>query len=176
MMKEWATVISWQNGIALLRCEPHSGCGNCHSRRGCGSHLLNELGPETDHQLQVEISQPLEPGQKVEVGISEGSLLRSASLVYLTPLVGLIAGGALFQSLFLTDAFTALGAILGAGLGFYWHENWQPELRGSVLISLLFCKSVCHQRLCVFSKNKTLLLITHDKQECGSVSYVRSKQ
>lgn len=100
MMKEWATVISWQNGIALLRCEPHSGCGNCHSRRGCGSHLLNELGPETDHQLQVEISQPLEPGQKVEVGISEGSLLRSASLVYLTPLVGLIAGGALFQSLF----------------------------------------------------------------------------
>ncbi|EIR47140.1 hypothetical protein YPPY14_3092, partial [Yersinia pestis PY-14] len=28
-----------------------------------------------------------------------------------------------------------------------------------MLISLLFCKSVCHQRLCVFSNNKTLLLI-----------------
>ncbi|MDA5544556.1 MULTISPECIES: SoxR-reducing system protein RseC [Yersinia] len=118
MMKEWATVISWENGVALLRCEPHSGCGSCNARSGCGSHLLNELGPESEHQLKIAISQPLEPGQKVEVGISEGSLLRSAALVYLTPLVGLIMGGALFQNLFVTDAFTALGAILGAGLGF----------------------------------------------------------
>lgn len=118
MMKEWATVISWENGVALLRCEPHSGCGSCNARSGCGSHLLNELGPESEHQLKIAISQPLEPGQKVEVGISEGSLLRSAALVYLTPLVGLIMGGALFQNLFVTDAFTALGTILGAGLGF----------------------------------------------------------
>lgn len=118
MMKEWATVISWKNGVALLRCEPHSGCGSCNARSGCGSHLLNELGPESEHQLKIAISQPLEPGQKVEVGISEGSLLRSAALVYLTPLAGLIMGGALFQTLFVTDAFTALGAILGAGLGF----------------------------------------------------------
>ncbi|MGO2157975.1 MAG: SoxR reducing system protein RseC, partial [Serratia proteamaculans] len=22
MMKEWATVVSWQQGVALLRCEP----------------------------------------------------------------------------------------------------------------------------------------------------------
>ena len=118
MMKEWATVISWKNGVALLRCEPHSGCGSCNARTGCGSHLLNELGPESEHQLKIAISLPLEVGQKVEVGISEGSLLRSAALVYLTPLVGLIAGGDLFQTLFITDAFTALGAISGAGLGF----------------------------------------------------------
>ncbi|ATM94817.1 SoxR reducing system protein RseC [Yersinia frederiksenii] len=130
MMKEWATVISWQNGVALLRCEPHSGCGSCNARSGCGSHLLNELGPESEHQLKIAISQPLEPGQKVEVGISEGSLLRSASLVYLTPLAGLIAGGALFQALFITDAFTALGSILGAGLGFLLARTLAARIEG----------------------------------------------
>lgn len=130
MMKEWTTVISWTNGIALLRCEPQSGCGSCDARRGCGSHLLNELGPESNHQLQVAISQPLEPGQKVEVGISEGSLLRSASLVYLTPLAGLITGGALFQALFATDAFTALGAISGAGLGFLLAKKLATRIEG----------------------------------------------
>ncbi|CNH00075.1 SoxR-reducing system protein RseC [Yersinia pekkanenii] len=130
MMKEWATVISWQNGIALLRCEPHSGCGSCNARSGCGSHLLNELGPKSAHQLQIPISQPLEPGQKVEVGISEGSLLRSASLVYLTPLFGLIAGGSLFQALFITDAFTAIGAILGAGLGFLLARQLATRIEG----------------------------------------------
>ena len=130
MMKEWATVISWQNGVALLRCEPHSGCGSCNARSGCGSHLLNELGPESEHQLEVAISQPLEPGQKVEVGMSEGSLLRSASLVYLTPLAGLIAGGALFQALFITDAFTALGAISGAVLGFLLARALAAKIEG----------------------------------------------
>ncbi|ANI31170.1 SoxR reducing system protein RseC [Yersinia entomophaga] len=118
MMKEWATVISWQQGIALLRCEPHAGCGNCHARGGCGSDLLNKLGPESQHQLQVAIDQPLEPGQRVEVGISEGSLLRSAMLVYLTPLFGLIAGGALCQNIFVTEAMTAVGAVLGGIAGF----------------------------------------------------------
>ncbi|CNH48766.1 SoxR reducing system protein RseC [Yersinia intermedia] len=130
MMKEWATVISWQDGVALLRCEPQSGCGSCNARTGCGSHLLNELGPESEHQLQIAISQPLEPGQKVEVGISEGSLLRSASLVYLTPLAGLIVGGGLFQTLFITDAFTALGAILGAGLGFLLARTLASRIEG----------------------------------------------
>ncbi|CNE73782.1 SoxR-reducing system protein RseC [Yersinia kristensenii] len=130
MMKEWATVISWKNGVALLRCEPHSGCGSCNARSGCGSHLLNELGPESEHQLKIAISQPLEPGQKVEVGISEGSLLRSAALVYLTPLVGLIMGGTLFQALFVIDAFTALGAILGAGLGFLLARTVAIKIEG----------------------------------------------
>ncbi|AJJ11509.1 sigma-E factor regulatory protein rseC [Yersinia rohdei] len=130
MMKEWATVISWQNGVALLRCEPHSGCGSCNARSGCGSNLLNELGPESEHQLKVAISQPLEPGQKVEVGISEGSLLRSASLVYLTPLAGLISGGALFQALLITDAFTALGAVSGAVLGFLLARTLAAKIEG----------------------------------------------
>ncbi|CNE94949.1 SoxR reducing system protein RseC [Yersinia rohdei] len=130
MMKEWATVISWQNGVALLRCEPHSGCGSCNARSGCGSNLLNELGSESEHQLKVAISQPLEPGQKVEVGISEGSLLRSASLVYLTPLAGLISGGALFQALLITDAFTALGAVSGAVLGFLLARTLAAKIEG----------------------------------------------
>ena len=60
MMKEWATVVSWQQGVALLRCEPKAGCGSCTARSGCGARALNELVPETEHQLQVHIDQPLE--------------------------------------------------------------------------------------------------------------------
>ncbi|HBH6925742.1 TPA: SoxR reducing system RseC family protein, partial [Serratia marcescens] len=37
MMKEWATVVSWQQGVALLRCEPKAGCGSCTARSGCGA-------------------------------------------------------------------------------------------------------------------------------------------
>ncbi|PYB16332.1 SoxR-reducing system protein RseC [Serratia marcescens] len=118
MMKEWARVVSWQQGVALLRCEPKAGCGSCTARSGCGARALNELVPETEHQLQVHIDQPLEPGQRVEVGIAEGSLLRSAMLVYLTPLLGMMLGGTLLQYCFGSDASAAVGAVLGGGAAF----------------------------------------------------------
>ena len=80
--------------------------------------MLNELGPQTGHNLQVSFAEPLEPGQKVELGIPEGSLLRSAFLVYMTPLFGVIAGGGILQALFKADMYAVIGAVLGGGLGF----------------------------------------------------------
>ncbi len=118
MMKEWATVVSWQNGVAELRCETQAGCSSCHSRSGCGSRVLNELGPQTEHNLQVSSAEPLEPGQKVELGITEGAMLRSALLVYMTPLFGVIVGGGVLQSLLKANVYALIGAIAGGALGF----------------------------------------------------------
>ncbi|ATA20976.1 RseC/MucC-like positive regulator of sigma(E) [Gibbsiella quercinecans] len=119
MMKEWATVISWQQGVAVLRCEPKAGgCGSCHARTGCGARALNELAPETQHQLQVHIAQPVVPGQRIEVGIAEGSLLRSAMLVYLAPLLGILLGAAMLQWLMGSDSAALLGALVGGGGAF----------------------------------------------------------
>ena len=99
MIKEWATVVSWQNGIALVSCDVKASCNSCASRAGCGSRVLNKLGPQTSHTISVPSEQPLVAGQKVELGIAEGSLLSSAMLVYLSPLVGLFVMGGLFQML-----------------------------------------------------------------------------
>ena len=70
MMREWATVASWQQGIATLNCEQRSGCGSCGAKNTCGTAVLNKINPQSQHQLQVEIAQPLEPGQRVEIGIT----------------------------------------------------------------------------------------------------------
>ncbi|MCW2488921.1 SoxR reducing system RseC family protein, partial [Candidatus Symbiopectobacterium sp. NZEC127] len=102
MIKEWATVVSWHNGMAELHCE-QSGCSGCQSRKTCGTGLLSELGRSAEQALYVPCEQPLLPGQRVELGISESSLLRSAMLVYLVPLLGLFTGAGLLQSLFAND-------------------------------------------------------------------------
>ena len=96
MIKEWATVVSWQNGIALVSCDVKASCNSCASRAGCGSRVLNKLGPQTSHTISVPSEQPLMAGQKVELGIAEGSLLSSAMLVYLSPLLGLFIMGGVF--------------------------------------------------------------------------------
>lgn len=71
MIKEWATVVSWQNGQAVVSCDVKASCSNCASRAGCGSRVLNKLGPQTTHTIVVPSAEPLAPGQKVELGIAE---------------------------------------------------------------------------------------------------------
>lgn len=117
MVKEWATVVRWHNGRAVLRYGSNSGCGSCAARSTCGSYILNKIGPKTEYQLELEVSQPLVVGQKVEVGIPEGSLLRSAMLVYLTPLVGLFIGSGVMQFLFFKSIYYFFRCC-------YWRKCW----------------------------------------------------
>lgn len=113
MIKEWATVVSWQNGVALVHCDVKASCSSCASRAGCGGRVLNKLGPQTSHTLSVPCEQPLSAGQKVELGIAESSLLGSAVLVYMAPLVGLFVMASIFQVLFANDFASLCGAIFG---------------------------------------------------------------
>jgi len=138
MIKEWATVVSWQEGVALVSCDVKASCNSCASRPGCGSRVLNKLGPQTSHTISVPSEEPLVAGQKVELGIAEGSLLGSAMLVYLSPLVGLFALGGVFQVMFSTDLAAMCGAALGGVGGFLLargfssrlavREAWQPVI------------------------------------------------
>lgn len=138
MIKEWATVMSWHQGRALLRYGSSSGCSSCSARAACGSYALSKIGPNIEHQLEVEIAQPLFLGQKVEVGIPEESLLRFAMLVYLTPLFGLFFAAGLAQFADLGQLLVAILGILGGFLGFflarkiasYWRDEteFQPVI------------------------------------------------
>ena len=86
----------------------------------------------------VPCDEPLTPGQKVELGIAEGSLLGSAMLVYMSPLAGLFLFAALFQVLFGSDLAALSGAVLGGVGGFLIargysrklaeREAWQPVI------------------------------------------------
>jgi sigma-E factor negative regulatory protein RseC len=68
--------------------------------------------------MQIASSKPLQPGQRIELGIKESSLLGSALLVYMTPLFGLFLVSGLFQALFSSDLAAACGALLGGIGGF----------------------------------------------------------
>ncbi|VDY39429.1 SoxR reducing system protein RseC [Salmonella enterica subsp. enterica serovar Daytona] len=131
MIKEWATVVSWQNGQAVVSCDVKASCSSCASRAGCGSRVLNKLGPQTTHTIVVPSAEPLAPGQKVELGIAEKSLLGSALLVYMSPLAGLFLCAALFQMLFGSDLAALSGAVLGGVGGFLVARGYSRKLAGA---------------------------------------------
>lgn len=127
MIKEWATVVSWQDGVALVSCDVKASCNSCASRAGCGSRVLNKLGPQTSHTLSVSSEQPLVAGQKVELGIAEGSLLSSAMLVYLSPLVGLFVMGDLPDAVWHRCSRYVRCCVGGVG-GFWLAKGFSPKL------------------------------------------------
>ena len=128
MIKEWATVIDWDNGMAQVSCDVKTSCNSCSSRAGCGTRVLNKLGPQTSHTISVPSEQPLEAEKKVELGITESSLLGSAMLVYMSPLLGLFVVATLFQVLFGSDIAALCGAILGGVGGFLIAKGLSPRL------------------------------------------------
>ncbi|MCG9534260.1 SoxR-reducing system protein RseC [Providencia huaxiensis] len=131
MVKEWATVVRWQNGRALLRYGSSSGCGSCGARKTCGSYALSKIEPNTEHELEIAIEQPLVEGQKIEVGIPEGSLIRSALLVYLTPILGLFIFAGLAQAFDFEQFWIAISGVIGGIIGFYvarrLASNWRDD-------------------------------------------------
>lgn len=128
MIKEWATVISWHDGQAQVSCDVKASCSSCASRAGCGSRVLNKLGPQTQHTITVPSVAPLVAGQKVELGIAEGSLLTSALLVYMAPLLGLFVVAGIFQMLFGSDLAAFAGGVLGGVGGFMVARGLSPKL------------------------------------------------
>ncbi len=64
MIKEWATVIAWDNGLAQVSCDVKASCNSCASRAGCGSRVLNKLGPQTTHTITVPSAEPLVAGKR----------------------------------------------------------------------------------------------------------------
>ncbi|BDH44874.1 SoxR reducing system protein RseC [Salmonella enterica subsp. enterica serovar Choleraesuis] len=127
MIREWGTVFEWRDGVALVSCDVKSSCSSCASRSGCGTRLLNKLGPQNEHHIQVSWPEPLQVGQKVELGITERSLLSSALLVYMLPLAGLFIMGGLFQALFSSDIAAFCGALLGGVGGFLVARGWAAK-------------------------------------------------
>ena len=118
MIKEWATVVSWHNGVAQVHCDVKASCSSCASRAGCGSRVLNKLGPQTSHTISVPC----------ELGIAESSLLGSAMLVYMAPLAGLFVMASIFQVLFASDIASLCGALLGGVGGFLVARGLSPRL------------------------------------------------
>jgi len=97
-----------------------SACASCSAQAGCGQKKLVDWLPSK--RVEVRVDNPLNlilsPGQTVTVGLEEGALLRASSLIYLTPLFGLVIVTLGLNFLNFSETFQIFGAILGLTLGF----------------------------------------------------------
>ena len=119
MIEEQARVMAVRGGHAWVETGRRSACGSCSASSGCEASLVARLFGKGTNRLQVADTLGLTVGDRVVIGISEGTLTRASLLAYLVPLVILVAAAVTARSSGAGEGVQALCGILGLGLGIW---------------------------------------------------------
>jgi len=98
---------------AIVEVE-QGGCGRCHEKGGCGGQHLSQMFCSQIKTYRVANPNGVAVGEKVLIGISSGSIRRSANLAYGLPLLGLVIGALIGM-----NVAGDPGAMLGGGIGLF---------------------------------------------------------
>ncbi len=113
MLEERGQVVSVADGRVRVAVQRQSACGACQARAACGQGLMQALQPGRCHEVEALSDLVLQEGDMVTIGINAGLMVRSAILVYLLPLLVLIAGALLGQWLEAGEGWTIVLAAAG---------------------------------------------------------------
>lgn len=148
MMTALATVAKVEpNGQQFeveLSCDQQTSCSSCSSQKSCGTGIVSKAVGNKSLNWYLVTEKVVKPGQVVEIGLPEKSVLQSAALVYLVPLFAMIAGAWIGQWWLapmlamgegLVIAVSALATL--AGILFAKRLSYQLEQRSSQQVTLL---------------------------------------
>jgi sigma-E factor negative regulatory protein RseC len=143
MIEEIAIVTRAEGGRVWLKSRQGSACGGCVQKASCGTAALAELAPERELELEVESPPGLQTGDSVRVAIDDAQLLFGSVLLYLLPLLIMLAGIALAKALLPAAAEAWMPEIALAGLlSAFWgiHHLQKRLLRHAEKPVIIPCK------------------------------------
>ena len=134
MENESGIVVAVENGRAVIQMTPGSYCQKCAAKDICSS-----LG-ETTRQISVPTTKKLSVGERVTLSYRASSRVTSAMIVFILPILFLIAGYFFGTSFFgKSEGWGILGSLLGLVVGFVaiWLLNKILERKQSFIPQIL---------------------------------------
>jgi len=132
MLTETGRVVAIDREAIWVETVRQSTCGGCVANKGCGHRLLNRVGDGRTGYVRV-LPGSISPGScaiddQVRIGIPEQVILQGSAVVYMLPLLLMLAGAAAGSGLLPAAAEVAAlgGAVAGLLLGFAlvrWHAR-----------------------------------------------------
>jgi sigma-E factor negative regulatory protein RseC len=128
MIETTARVVTAENGKVLIAAESQSSCGGCQSRSVCGISGLGKYFSNTRKAIEVKCDANVRVGDKLQLSMDEGDLLKAGLLAYLLPSVLALVGAAIATRW--GDAAAVLGAATGFATGFLIGRlsGWVPQI------------------------------------------------
>lgn len=120
MLTESGRVVAVEQDHLWVETISRSACGNCQARAGCGQSLLARWA-EKNAYLRV----PLDNGDpasfavddQLTLGIPDDVVVKSSLLIYLLPIMLLLAGAIVGEQVGGSEGASIVGAFLGLGVG-----------------------------------------------------------
>lgn len=144
MLETRAIVVQTEGQYAFVKASQANGCEQCNGK-GCGSGKLSQLFCSKPRQFRVENSIAATVGDEVIVSVADGAVLRGIGLVYLLPLVlmvaGVVAGSIAADRIELRDGYAAAGAAIGLAGGFAlskWISSRKSQRQNLPFIARLY--------------------------------------
>ena len=117
MLEEQATVIEAGNGTLLIETMARSACGHCASN-SCTTSVLARMFGVRRNRFRLPNTLGARAGDQVVVGVPDSVLVGASLLVYLLPLVSMLAAVTLADAVEAGALGQAAIALVGLGLGF----------------------------------------------------------
>ncbi len=117
MIVENAQVIAVDGSHAIVQTQRSSVCGSCAVNNGCGTAILNRVLLRKYCTLKVMNPVSANIGDRVQIGIAESSLVKSALLLYVLPLLSVLLA-ILLATIIFGSELTDLTAIVFSVSGF----------------------------------------------------------
>ncbi|AFL74655.1 SoxR reducing system RseC family protein [Thiocystis violascens] len=119
MIEEIASVVAVDDGGVWVETRRRSACGHCDSASVCGVSALAKLFGEGRNRLRIADPAGLRLGDRVVIGIPDGTLVRASLIAYLLPVIALVAAAAIGTALHLAEGAVALFGLAGLGSGLW---------------------------------------------------------
>jgi sigma-E factor negative regulatory protein RseC len=97
MIEAIAVVTRTGNGRIWIKSRQNSACGGCMQQASCGTAVIGKQLP--NRELEVDCPLDLHVGDQVRVAIDDVQLLSGSVLLYLLPLLIMLAGVGLANAL-----------------------------------------------------------------------------
>jgi len=128
MITEQAVVTRRDGARIEVRLVRESVCSGCELGKGCGTGALGRLLGNRSRPLSVECGEPLEPGDRIELQLSESALVRASLALYGLPLLGMLAAGIGAALAGLPELAVAAISICGLYLGIRLSSRYSARL------------------------------------------------
>ena len=121
-LTEPATIVALDEKNIWVETHRQGTCNACRANTTCGQGLVNRLLPGRVHYLRINraagLAGDIAIGDRVELSVPQGAVLRSSLLVYLLPLVLLISGALIGEWSWAGDPGAIVGGFVGLLAGF----------------------------------------------------------
>ncbi|MDX1677485.1 SoxR reducing system RseC family protein [Arsukibacterium sp.] len=119
MIEQIATVVAVEPAGVWLTTTPVTTCQSCHASDDCGTGIVAKTMTPRQNRFFIRTELSLLPGEQVTVAMAGQQLVTIALLVYLLPLLLMMASALLVHlNSNAAEGWVMLAAALGAGCGF----------------------------------------------------------